>query len=85
MPLPDARNSAVSRVAPVSMWFYSTYLQRAFHSGLVPAARHACICVGRRASFSLLWLLMAMIIDLGGLGGAHRQSRLANARSAQIR
>ncbi|MGA3018744.1 MAG: hypothetical protein ABSF62_16610 [Bryobacteraceae bacterium] len=77
------------RVALVLMWIYSTYLQRAFHGGLVlPVLGFIFLPLTTivyawelnsgmpMAGINLLWLLIAVIIDLGGLGGgAHRQSR----------
>jgi hypothetical protein len=77
------------RVALVLMWFFSTYLQRAFHNGLViPVLGFIFLPVTTivyawelnsgmpTAGINLLWLLVAVVIDLGGLGGsAHRQSR----------
>jgi hypothetical protein len=77
------------RVALVLMWFFSTYLQRAFHNGLlIPVLGFIFLPVTTivyawelnsgmpAAGINLLWLLVAVVIDLGGLGGgAHRQSR----------
>jgi hypothetical protein len=77
------------RVALVLMWFFSTYLQRAFHGGLVlPVLGFIFLPLTTivyawelnsgmpTAGINLLWLLIAVIVDLGGLGGgAHRQSR----------
>jgi hypothetical protein len=77
------------RIALVLMWFFSTYLQRAFHDGLVlPVLGFIFLPLTTivyawelnsgmpTAGINLLWLLIAVIIDLGGLGGgAHRQSR----------
>ncbi len=77
------------RVALVLMWIYSTYLQRAFHGGLVlPVLGFIFLPLTTivyaweinsgmpTAGINLLWLLIAVIIDLGGIGGgAHRQSR----------
>jgi hypothetical protein len=77
------------RVALVLMWIYSTYLQHAFHGGLVlPVLGFIFLPLTTivyawelnsgmpTAGINLLWLLVAVIIDLGGLGGgAHRQSR----------
>jgi hypothetical protein len=77
------------RVALVLMWIYSTYLQRAFHGGLVlPVLGFIFLPLTTlvyawelnsnmpTAGINLLWLLIAVIVDLGGLGGgAHRQSR----------
>jgi len=77
------------RVALVLMWIYSTYLQRAFHGGLVlPVLGFIFLPLTTivyawelnsgmpTAGINLLWLLIAVIVDLGGLGGgAHRHSR----------
>jgi hypothetical protein len=77
------------RVVLVLMWLTSTYLQRAFHGGLlVPLLGFIFLPLTTlvyaweinshmpMAGINLLWLLIAVIIDLGGLGGgAHRQSR----------
>jgi hypothetical protein len=77
------------RVVLALMWFFSTYLQRAFHDGLViPVLGFIFLPLTTivyaweinngmpTAGINLLWLLLAVIIDLGGLGGgAHRRSR----------
>jgi hypothetical protein len=77
------------RVALVLMWLFSTYLQRAYHDALVlpvlgflflplTTIVYAWELNSRMPAegINLLWLLIAVIIDLGGLGGgAHRQSR----------
>jgi hypothetical protein len=77
------------RVALVLLWLFSTYLQRAFHGGLlIPLLGFLFLPLTTivyaweinsgmpTAGINLLWLLIAVIIDLGGLGGgAHRQSR----------
>jgi hypothetical protein len=76
------------RVALLVMWFFSTYLQRAFHAGLVlPVLGFVFLPLTTivyawelnsgmpTAGINLLWLLIAVIIDLGGLGGAHGRSR----------
>jgi hypothetical protein len=77
------------RVALVLLWLFSTYLQRAFHGGLLlPLLGFIFLPLTTivyawelnsgmpTAGINLLWLLIAVIIDLGGLGGgAHRQSR----------
>ncbi|MEK7405123.1 MAG: hypothetical protein AAB225_08445, partial [Acidobacteriota bacterium] len=77
------------RVALALMWIFSTYLQRAFHGGLVlPVLGFIFLPLTTivyawelnsgmpTAGINLLWLLIAVMIDLGGLGGgAHRQSR----------
>lgn len=77
------------RVALVLMWFFSNYLQRAFHGGLLlPVLGFLFLPLTTivyawelnsgmpLAGINLIWLLIAVIVDLGGLGGgAHRQSR----------
>jgi hypothetical protein len=77
------------RIVLALMWFFSTYLQRAFHGSLLlPVAGFIFLPLTTivyawelnngmpTAGVNLLWLLAAVIIDLGGLGGgAHRQSR----------
>lgn len=77
------------RVALVLMWLFSTYLERAFHGGLLlPVLGFIFLPLTTivyawelnsgmpTAGINLLWLLLAVIIDLGGIGGgAHRQSR----------
>ena len=75
------------RVTLVLMWLLSTYLQRAFHGELLlPILGFIFLPLTTlvyawelnsgmpTAGINLLWLLIAVIIDLGGLGGgAHRQ------------
>jgi hypothetical protein len=77
------------RVALVLMWFFSTYLQRAYHGAvLIPLLGFIFLPLTTIvyawevntgmpvAGINLLWLLLAVIFDLGGIGGgAHRQSR----------
>ncbi len=76
------------RVALVLMWFYSTYLQRAFPGSLVlPVLGFIFLPVTTivyawelnssmpTVGINLLWLLIAVIIDLGGLGGGARRQR----------
>ena len=77
------------RVVLALMWFFSTYLQRAFHGGLlIPLLGFFFLPLTTivyaweinnhlpTVGINLLWLLLAVIFDLGGLGGgAHRQSQ----------
>lgn len=77
------------RVVLVCMWLFSTYLQRAFEGGLLlPIIGFLFLPLTTivyaweinsgmpTAGINLLWLLIAVMIDLGGLGGgAHRGSR----------
>ncbi len=77
------------RVALVLMWFFTNYLQRAFHASLfLPLLGFIFLPLTTivyawelnsgmpTAGINLVWLLIAVIFDLGGLGGgARRQSR----------
>ncbi len=77
------------RVVLALMWFFSTYLDRAFHGGLlVPLLGFFFLPLTTivyawemhnrmpMEGINLLWLLIAVVIDMGGLGGgAHRRSR----------
>ena len=76
------------RIVLALMWFFSTYLQRAFHGGLLlPLVGFIFLPLTTivyawelnshmpTAGVNLLYLLIAVIIDLGGLGGgASRRS-----------
>jgi hypothetical protein len=80
---------AFPRLALVLMWLFSNYLGRAFHGGLlIPLLGFIFLPLTTivyawelnnglpTEGINLVWLLLAVIIDLGGLGGgAHRQSR----------
>ena len=77
------------RVTLLLLWLFSGYVQRAFHGGLLlpvlgffflplTTLVYAWEFNNQMATtgINLIWLLIAVIIDLGGLGGgAHRQSR----------
>lgn len=76
------------RVALVLMWLFGAYLQRAFHGDLlVPLLGFVFLPLTTivyawevnshmpTAGINLLWLLIAVIIDLGGLGGGARRGR----------
>jgi hypothetical protein len=76
------------RVTLAAMWFFSTYLDRAFHHNLLlPLLGFFFLPITtivyawemnngmRTEGINLLWLLIAAIIDLGGLGGAQRRQR----------
>ena len=73
------------RLTLALMWFFSTYLQRAFHGGfLIPLLGFIFLPLTTivyawelnngmpTAGINLLWLLIAVIVDLGGLGGGAR-------------
>ena len=77
------------RVVLALMWFFSTYLDRTFHGGLLlPLLGFFFMPLTTivyawelnsgmpTEGINLLWLLIAVVIDLSGLGGgAHRKSR----------
>jgi hypothetical protein len=77
------------RIALALLWFFSTYLQHAFPGGLLlPVLGFLFLPLTTlvyawelnnglpTAGINLLWLLIAVIVDLGGLGGgAHRSRR----------
>ena len=77
------------RIVLLLLWFFSTYLQRAYHGGLlIPILGFIFLPLTTlvyawevnnqmpTAGINLLWLLIAVIIDLGGWGhGARHQSR----------
>ena len=77
------------RIVLLLMWFFSNYLQRAFPGGiLLPILGFIFLPLTTLvyaweinnhiplAGINLLWLLLAVIFDLGGIGGgARHQSR----------
>jgi hypothetical protein len=77
------------RAALALMWFFSTYLQRAFHGGLLlPVLGFIFLPLTTivyawelnsgmpTTGVNLIWLLIAVVIDVGGLGGGvQRQTR----------
>ncbi|MEO8027619.1 MAG: hypothetical protein ABI823_14150 [Bryobacteraceae bacterium] len=77
------------RVMLALMWFFSNYLDRAFHGGLLlPIAGFLFLPLTTivyawevnsgmpTEGINLLWLLLAVLVDIGGIGGgARRQSR----------
>jgi hypothetical protein len=77
------------RLVLLLLWFFSTYLQRAFHGGLaIPLLGFIFLPLTTLVyawefnnhmpmeGINLLWLLIAVLFDLGGLGGgARHQSR----------
>lgn len=80
---------AFPRVALVILWLTTTYLQRAYHGLLVPllgflflpltTLAYAWIVNSHQAinGVNLVILIIAVVIDLGGLGGGeyHRRYR----------
>jgi hypothetical protein len=77
------------RIVLLLLWFFSTYLQRAFHGGLLlPLLGFIFLPVTTivyawevnngmpMAGINLVWLVIAVVIDLGGVGhGARSRSR----------
>jgi len=78
---------AFPRVMMVLMFLFSTYLQRAYHGILIPALGfvflplttivYAWLVNTHRPMVGLnaLFLVIAVVIDLGGLGGGARHRR----------
>lgn len=77
---------AFPRITLALMFFFSTYLERAFHGGLLlPVLGFFFLPLTTivyawevnskmpTEGINLLWLLLAVIIDLGGLGGGARR------------
>ena len=80
---------AFPRVMLVLMWLFTTYLQRAYHGLLIPligffflpitTLAYAWMVNNHRPmeGVNLIILIVAVIIDVGGLGGGeyHRRGR----------
>ncbi|MFY9726577.1 MAG: hypothetical protein WB579_02755 [Bryobacteraceae bacterium] len=78
---------AFPRIVMVAMFLFSTYLQRAYHGILVPALGfvflplttivYAWLTNTHRemVGMNALILVIAVVIDLGGLGGGARHRR----------
>jgi uncharacterized oligopeptide transporter (OPT) family protein len=78
------------RVVLAVMFFTSTYLQRAYHNLLIPILGFFFLPLTTLVyawlvnshlpieGVNLIYLIVAVIIDIGGLGGgeSHRRSRL---------
>ncbi|MGC4051985.1 MAG: hypothetical protein QM757_21805 [Paludibaculum sp.] len=77
---------AFPRITLALMFFFSTYLERAFHGGLLlPVLGFFFLPLTTivyaweinskmpTEGINLLWLLLAVIIDLGGIGGGARR------------
>jgi hypothetical protein len=75
---------AFPRICLVLMFFFSNYLERAYHGILVPLLGFIFLPITTivyawmmnnglpTAGINLLWLLLAVIIDLGSIGGGYR-------------
>ena len=80
---------AFPRIALVLLWFTSNYLQRAYHGFLLPLLGFIFLPLTTLAyawmintrlpttGTNLIILIVAVVVDLGGLGGGeyHRRSR----------
>lgn len=81
--------AAFPRIALVLMFFFSTYLERAYHGLLIPLLGFIFLPLTTLvyawmvnsalpiAGINLIILIVAVVVDLGGLGGSeyHRRSR----------
>jgi hypothetical protein len=69
------------RVVLAVMYLTSTYLQRAFHGEMLLPLLTTIVYAWEinnhmaTAGINLLWLLIAVLIDLGGLGGGASRRR----------
>ncbi|HEY3442806.1 MAG TPA: hypothetical protein VGK29_18745 [Paludibaculum sp.] len=73
------------RLALALMWLLSNYLERAYHGILIPLLGFFFLPLTTivyawevnsgmpTTGINLLWLLIAVVIDLGGLGGGARR------------
>jgi len=78
---------AFPRIALVLLFLFSNYLQRAYHGLLLPLVGFLFLPLttlayawmantGRPTTgVNLIILIVAVVIDLGGLGGAYRRRR----------
>jgi hypothetical protein len=81
---------AFPRIALVIMYLTSTYLQRAYHNMIIPIIGFVFLPLttivyawltnthAPLEGINLIYLIIAVVIDAGGLGGgeAHRRRRL---------
>ena len=81
---------AFPRVVLVLMFLFSTYIQRAYHDLLIPILGFIFLPITTIvyawlvnshlpiAGINLIFLILAVVIDVGGLGGGevHRRRRL---------
>jgi hypothetical protein len=80
---------AFPRLVLVLMFLFSTYLQHAYHNLLIPVLGFIFLPLTTIVyawlvnahlpleGINLIWLILAVVIDVGGLGGGeyHRRSR----------
>ena len=75
------------RIVLLLLFFLSTYLERAFHGILIPLLGFLFLPLTTLVyawmvnnhlpldGLNLIWLLLAALIDLGGLGGGYSKRR----------
>lgn len=75
------------RVALVLLWLFSNYLERAYHGILLPLLGFLFLPLTTLVyayminnhvptdGFSLVWLILAVLIDLGAMGHGYRSRR----------
>lgn len=75
------------RVVLVLMFLFTRYLEHAYHGLLVPLAGFICLPLTTvvyaymvnngipTVGMNLAWLLLAVLIDLGSIGGGYRSRR----------
>ncbi|MGI8746462.1 MAG: hypothetical protein ACR2NN_28565 [Bryobacteraceae bacterium] len=78
---------AFPRVVLALMFFFSNYLERAYHGVLVPLLGFMFLPVTTvvyawmvnnglpLAGLNLIWILLAVLIDLGSFGGGYSRRR----------
>jgi hypothetical protein len=78
---------AFPRLVLVLMFLFSTYIQRAYHDLIIPIIGFIFLPLttivyawlvnshAPLAGFNLLYLILAVVIDVGGLGGGEIQRR----------
>lgn len=78
---------AFPRVVLALMFFFSNYLERAYHGILIPLLGFIFLPVTTvvyawmvnngfvMTGINLVWILLAVLIDLGSFGGGYRRSR----------
>jgi len=79
---------AFPRVALVLLFFFSNFLERAYHGILIPLLGFIFLPLTTlvyawlvnnglpTAGINLLWLLLAVLVDLGSLGGGYSRRRV---------
>lgn len=80
---------AFPRIALLLLFFLSNYLERAYHGILIPLLGFIFLPLTTlvyawlvnnglpTAGINLLWLLLAVLVDLGSLGGGYSRRRVS--------